>query len=462
MAINKNFVVDAGLDVPTTITVGNTSVRVTINSTSFTGTSNNSTNFAGQPASFYANATNLTTGTLALARLPDSSNVVAAAYGNTTSIPVVTVDSKGRVTGLTTTTIAGISSYSYTAANNTFTILTGAGTSHSANIAPATSTTRGVTLVADSTSNTDATTAASANSVRTTYIYAGNIAATAYANATLYADSKAATAYTNAASYADTASTTAYVSATAFARNANNIDQGTLSASRLSGTYDITSTKVERTVVGTDAADLLYANMADNDQFRIRIGGTATNQGFVEIATADDGTEPIYVRQYTGVFSSLARTATLLGGDGNSSFPGVVTAAQFNGSGAGLTGTASSLLVNWTNVTGRPTNVSSFNNDSGYITSAWFPWSAGTTGWKRSPNGFLMQWGQVYAAQDSYGYATFPITFSTSLVIYVSRFSGIKGNGEGSVAANFNGNGGMYVYNGEDIYSGFHYLAIGY
>jgi hypothetical protein len=80
-----------------------------------------------------------------------------------------------------------------------------------------------------------------------------------------------------------------------------------------------------KTVTGTNTADLIYGNMADNDQFRIRIGGTATNAGFVEIATADDGTEPIHVRQYTGVFSSLTRTATLLDDSGNTSFPGTLT-----------------------------------------------------------------------------------------------------------------------------------------
>ena len=79
------------------------------------------------------------------------------------------------------------------------------------------------------------------------------------------------------------------------------------------------------TVGGTTEGNLLYGNMADNDQFRIRIGGTATNAGWVEIATADDGTEPIYVRQYTGVFGVIARTLTLLDGSGNSSFPGAVT-----------------------------------------------------------------------------------------------------------------------------------------
>jgi len=86
-----------------------------------------------------------------------------------------------------------------------------------------------------------------------------------------------------------------------------------------------------KTVTGTNTADLIYGNMADNDMFRIRIGGTASNAGYVEIATADDGTEPIYVRQYTGIFSSLTRTATILDGSGNTSFPGTVTATTFSG-----------------------------------------------------------------------------------------------------------------------------------
>jgi hypothetical protein len=70
--------------------------------------------------------------------------------------------------------------------------------------------------------------------------------------------------------------------------------------------------------------------MGDNDQFRIRIGATATNAGFVEIATADDGTEPIHVRQYTGVFGAIARTATLLDGSGNTSFPGSLSAGNIS------------------------------------------------------------------------------------------------------------------------------------
>ena len=61
--------------------------------------------------------------------------------------------------------------------------------------------------------------------------------------------------------------------------------------------------------------------MADNDHFRILVGGTGSNAGFAEIATADDATEPIYVRQYTGVFGTLVRTFTLLDGSGNTVIP---------------------------------------------------------------------------------------------------------------------------------------------
>jgi len=99
------------------------------------------------------------------------------------------------------------------------------------------------------------------------------------------------------------------------------------------------ATEVIRTVGGGSEANLLYATIADNDFFRIRVGG-GSNAGFVEIATADDGTEPIHVRQYTGVFSSLTRTATLLDGSGNTSFPGTVTAPTFSGS---LSGNASTV-----------------------------------------------------------------------------------------------------------------------
>jgi hypothetical protein len=88
---------------------------------------------------------------------------------------------------------------------------------------------------------------------------------------------------------------------------------------------------------GTGTHDLVYGTMADNDFFRIRVSGTSTNSGFVEFATADDGSEPIYFSQYSGVFTTLVRTATILDASGNTSFPGIVAANTFSGSGASLT-----------------------------------------------------------------------------------------------------------------------------
>jgi hypothetical protein len=91
----------------------------------------------------------------------------------------------------------------------------------------------------------------------------------------------------------------------------------------LTGNAD-TATKTVATVTGTDSAELVRGNMGDNDQARILVGATATNAGYLEIATADDGDEPIYVRQYSGVFTTLQRTATLLDESGNTYFPGTI------------------------------------------------------------------------------------------------------------------------------------------
>lgn len=75
--------------------------------------------------------------------------------------------------------------------------------------------------------------------------------------------------------------------------------------------------------VSTGTTKGLYWTMGDNDQARILAGATATNSGYLEIATSDDGNEPIYVRQYgPGVFGTLKRTLTLLDASGNTIAPG--------------------------------------------------------------------------------------------------------------------------------------------
>lgn len=104
-----------------------------------------------------------------------------------------------------------------------------------------------------------------------------------------------------------------------------NVGIGSISTSGnklyVNGDVGVAGTIYFEILSGGSERDLLYQQMADNDLFRIRCGGPS-NQGWVEIATADDGTEPIYVRQYTGAFSSIARTLTLLDGSGNTICPG--------------------------------------------------------------------------------------------------------------------------------------------
>ena len=101
-----------------------------------------------------------------------------------------------------------------------------------------------------------------------------------------------------------------------------------LTAGLISATGNISSNAGLYSIAAVDTnKTVIYGDMATNDQFRIQIGGN-TNAGFVEFATADDASEPIYFRQYTGAFTTATRTLTLLDGSGNSLFPGMVSATS--------------------------------------------------------------------------------------------------------------------------------------
>lgn len=83
------------------------------------------------------------------------------------------------------------------------------------------------------------------------------------------------------------------------------------------------ASKVYGQVGDTGSHELVRCDMS-NDQFRIIAGSSGYNKGWAEIATADDGNEPIYVRQYSGVFSSVVRTLTLLDANGHTHFPSYI------------------------------------------------------------------------------------------------------------------------------------------
>ena len=61
----------------------------------------------------------------------------------------------------------------------------------------------------------------------------------------------------------------------------------------------------------------IHLQGGSNDYGRIAFGATGSNAGWMEIASCYDGNEPIYARQYTGVFTTVKNTLTLLDANGD-------------------------------------------------------------------------------------------------------------------------------------------------
>lgn len=146
---------------------------------------------------------------------------------------------------------------------------------------------------------------------------------------------------------------------TIITRDANgSFSSNIITANSFAGTLNGT---INRTVTAGTNANIIYGLMADNDYYRIMAGG-ASNGGSLEIATADDGTEPIYVRQYSGAFAAISRTATLLDGSGNTIFPGSLTANSIVKSG----GTSSQFLKADGSVDSNTYSTTSHNHNGTY------------------------------------------------------------------------------------------------
>jgi hypothetical protein len=139
-----------------------------------------------------------------------------------------------------------------------------------------------------------------------------------------------------------------------------------------------TAAAISQTVAGGSEANLVYSTVADNDFFRIRVGGSS-NAGWAEIATADDGTEPIYVRQYTGVFSSLTRTLTLLDASGNTSTPGSLNVGGY----LTVTGAGSSSSIYMSDSDEGQREIHCNSNRIGFLTQAgaWGAWADDAGNW---------------------------------------------------------------------------------
>ena len=76
--------------------------------------------------------TDLASGSITITTELANTAVVAGSYGGGTSIPVITVDEDGRLTAVTTASVAGITGTAWYSANNTFQVNTGDGSSYNA------------------------------------------------------------------------------------------------------------------------------------------------------------------------------------------------------------------------------------------------------------------------------------------------------------------------------------------
>lgn len=99
------------------------------------------TNIIGKNNKLHANNT-ISDGTIRSNMLETVADLTAQQYGSSTAIPVVTVNNKGIVTAIGTTTVAGVSSFTY--ATGTFTIGTADGSDFTASVPNATTSVKGI------------------------------------------------------------------------------------------------------------------------------------------------------------------------------------------------------------------------------------------------------------------------------------------------------------------------------
>lgn len=166
-----------------------------------TTSAENANNLGGQSPDFYTNATNLSTGTVDVARLP---------AGTTSAAGILRLVDDIANTSITIAPTANAVKTAYDLAAQA---ALGVATAYSNAAAYA---------------DTQAATAY-ANAVS----YANTKADTAYSNAVSYAATIAGTAYSNAVSYTITLANTAYNNAVTFAANASNLSTGTVANARL-------------------------------------------------------------------------------------------------------------------------------------------------------------------------------------------------------------------------------------
>lgn len=187
-----------------------------------------------------------------------------------------------------------------------------------------------------------------------------------------------------------------------------------------------------KSIIDGTVTTQLSGQMGVSDYWRIGVGATASDSGFVEFASGDNGNEPIYIRQYSGAFQSLKRSATLLDSSGNTSFPGVMTVGSLSSGSVSIKGV---LNLN------RKSNIN-YGRISWYDPSyyTWYDYmsdiSAGRcpTGGTPSTKGNVTSWAKRSLVENQSGYGW----------IWESCANG-SGNNPTAIMALSSNNGNLYL-----------------
>jgi hypothetical protein len=169
--------------------------------------------------------------------------------------------------------------------------------------------------------------------------------------------------------------------------------------------------------IGSVISDIVFAQPSSgyrgisgtaggNDQWFVGGGQTGTDQGFLQLATGDNGTEPIYARQYSGNVNTgtLLRTAKILDESGNTVLPGALSISgdMFVENNKNLYVSGQSLVLNNNDTAGGDVELVSYRGTAG-ATSTSIRWNETTDRWTFTNNGSTFT--NLPVATDSPSYA---------------------------------------------------------
>ena len=283
--------------------------------------------------------TQITSGTLADARLPDT-GATAGSYGSASRVPRIIVDAKGRATGvanidiqIATSQITGYPTFAASATTDT---------TNASNISSGTLPDARLSNAGTNTGSFGSASAVPAITVdakgRVTAVTATNIAIGAGVVSGLAS------------------------SATTDTTNAGNITSGTLPDARLSN-------------AGTNTG--LFGTASVVPRINVDAKGRVTSVTATNIAIAAGSVSGLATVATSGAYGDLS---------GRPSIPASPVNADWNAA-SGL-----AQILNKPSIPTIPTNISSFSNDSGYLRAVDIDFNSGS-GWHRLPGGLAVQWG---------------------------------------------------------------------